>query len=716
MNTTQLHEEGIFLDALEVTDLELRHALIVKRCGSDLSLRARVIELVRLSAVGGILDDSAVRAAGMDEEQVEMPEVGAVIGNYELVEEIGVGGMGVVFKAHQKEPVSREVAIKVIKLGMDTKSVITRFEAERQAMAMMDHPFVTQVYDAGATEAGRPYFVMELVRGTAINQFCDDKRLTIDERLQLFVKACQAIQHAHEKGIIHRDVKPSNILVTEHDSNFIPKIIDFGIAKATNRQLTEQTMITHFGQMVGTPMYMSPEQAEMGDEEVDARSDIYSLGVVLYELLTSEPPFAELKNSGFPKIRDAIQTVEPDLASTRIGSLTETREVVSLNRGTDPRTLGRAVKGELDWILCRCLAKSRSERYASAGDLAREVQRYLKGETVEAAAPTISYRVNKYINRHRSVMIAGSLIAIVLIVSSIVAIRFGISANRMANRAEDAKKMTAAAEISVAKERDRAAQAEQELADLKNERRQEIAVFRELRSEDGGFLLAAGESGAGGIVQSPFELMWDVGVDGDVDHSYNDSNGTVEIDTSNYGNADGGMDALKHVESQVAGSKQGDCPHTLPGSLQTGSSKKPACSSSQIEATRRVWIREWVEWEKFTAKKRVVNNSPRKAARILQIIGEMHASNKNWENAEFFFRKAQDKLGSSLEFDSPELFRIRLLVTESMLAQKKYYSASEEIESISLDAECLIDSLPEDVEALLGRLRMEASKILGRDI
>ena len=483
MNTTQLHEESIFLEALEFADKEQREAIIADRCGDDVALRERVTELLQLNDSDCILDQDAKSLVDFDEVLESMPEIGSTIGNYKLLREIGIGGMGVVFMAQQNEPVQRKVAIKVIKLGMDTRNVIARFEAERQTLALMDHPYITQVFDAGATDSGRPYFVMELVRGTAINRYCDEKKLTIRERLQLFVRACQGVQHAHHKEIVHRDIKPTNVLVANHDGEAIPKIIDFGISKATNRQLADKTNFTHFGQMIGTPMYMSPEQAEMNESEVDTRSDIYSLGVVLYELLTGSPPFAELRESGFNKIREAIKSVEPQLASASVSGLTDNREEVAANRRTDLRTLSRAIKGDLDWILSRCLAKSRDQRYLTAGDLARDIQRYLNGEPVEAAAPTMGYRASKFVERNRVAVLTGGLIAMVLICCATVATIFGLNSMRMVARAQNAEKITRLALNDAKQNRDRAVVAEERLASMtRQQEKQKVIVYQAIPS------------------------------------------------------------------------------------------------------------------------------------------------------------------------------------------------------------------------------------------
>ena len=297
---------------------------------------------------------------------------GTVIGRYKLLEKIGEGGFGAVWLAEQQEPVRRKVALKIIKLGMDTKEVVARFEAERQALALMDHPNIARVFDGGATGSGRPFFVMELVRGVRITDYCDAKQLSTEQRLRLFMEVGQAVQHAHQKGVIHRDLKPSNVLVTEQDGRAVPKVIDFGIAKATGLQLTESTFFTRFNQLIGTPAYMSPEQAELGSQDVDTRSDIYSLGVLLYELLTGRTPFsdAELLRAGLVQVLRIIRESDPPKPSTQLSTLTQADLLaVAQRRAAEPARLNRLVRGDLDWIVIKCLEKDRARRYETANGL-----------------------------------------------------------------------------------------------------------------------------------------------------------------------------------------------------------------------------------------------------------------------------------------------------------------------------------------------------------
>jgi non-specific serine/threonine protein kinase/serine/threonine-protein kinase len=339
------------------------------------------------------------------------------IGNYRLVQKIGEGGMGEVYEAEQERPVRRKIALKIIKIGMDTKQVIARFEAERQALAMMDHANIARVYDAGATEQGRPYFVMEYVDGVPITEHCDRHRLTTRERLDLFIQVCEGVQHAHQKAIIHRDIKPTNILVTYKDGNAVPKIIDFGVAKAVEHRLTEKTAYTELGQLIGTPEYMSPEQAEMTGQNVDTRTDVYSLGVLLYELLVGALPFdpRELPHTSLDEIRRQIREVEPPKPSMKISSLDETSSESATNRRTNPDILGSLLRGDLDWITMKALEKDRARRYGTPMELAADIIRHIKNEPVQASPPSTAYRISKYVKRHTvGVVFAASALLLLL--------------------------------------------------------------------------------------------------------------------------------------------------------------------------------------------------------------------------------------------------------------------------------------------------------------
>jgi len=372
------------------------------------------------------------RAIGPSESDLLMDRTGAMIGRYKLLQKIGEGGFGTVYMAEQQEPVQRKVALKIIKAGMDTREVIARFEAERQAIALMDHPSIARVLDAGATEAGRPYFVMELVRGMPITGFCDQANLPAADRLKLFMTVCHAVQHAHQKGVIHRDLKPSNVLVTLHDGAPVPKVIDFGVAKALGQKLTDKTLFTAFHHLIGTPAYMSPEQAALSGLDIDTRADIYSLGVLLYELLTGVTPFdAEtLRKAALDEIRRMIRETEPLKPSTRLQTLGDKLIEVAKHRHTEPATLGRLVRGDLDWIVMKCLEKDRARRYETANALVTDIQRHLQNETVVARPPSNLYRFQKMVRRNRLVFTAVSAVAVALVLGVVVTTWQAIRASR----------------------------------------------------------------------------------------------------------------------------------------------------------------------------------------------------------------------------------------------------------------------------------------------
>ncbi|HEX5109057.1 MAG TPA: protein kinase [Vicinamibacterales bacterium] len=420
----------VFHDALEKTGPE-RARFVSAACADDLELRTQVEALLKahddagafLSSPTGAPDEAARAAVQL--AAGEPPEgPGARIGPYKLLQVIGEGGFGIVYMAEQEQPLRRRVALKIIKLGMDTREVIARFEAERQALALMEHPNIARVFDAGATQSGRPYFVMELVQGVPITSYCDANRLSTRERLDLFADVCKAVHHAHEKGLIHRDIKPSNVMVTLHDGIPVPKIIDFGVAKATNQRLTEKTLFTAYGQFVGTPAYMSPEQAEMSGLELDRRSDIYSLGVLVYELLTGTTPFeAEtLRQRGFLEMLRVIQEEDPPTPSARLSSLGDRLIEVAGRRHVDPAALAKLVQGDLDWIVMKAIDKDRRRRYGSALEFLNDIARYSRDEPVIARPPSAAYRLGKFAKRQRVPLLAAASVAVALAVGGVVAL------------------------------------------------------------------------------------------------------------------------------------------------------------------------------------------------------------------------------------------------------------------------------------------------------
>ncbi len=397
MSTTTQNAKAIFLEAVEHHTPEQWPALLDKTCGSDLALRQCVEDLLKAH-----LDESGLidRADVTVDFTTEQP--GQSIGPYKLREKLGEGGFGVVWAAEQQTPIRRLVALKVIKPGMDTASVIARFEAERQALAMMDHPGIAKVLDAGTTGLGRPYFVMELIPGIPITDFCDKHALDVRGRLNLFTDVCRAVQHAHQKGIVHRDIKPSNVLVAVRDDAPVPKVIDFGIAKALHGPLTDKSIYTGVFQAIGTLAYMSPEQADAGTLDIDTRADIYGLGVVLYELLTGCTPFDKqrLESAAFREACRIIREEEPPRASTKVSGLGNSAAAVAAERGTDPPRLLKLLRGDLDVILMKSLEKDRARRYDTANELAKDVERFLNHEYVLARRPTITYRMRKTLRRN----------------------------------------------------------------------------------------------------------------------------------------------------------------------------------------------------------------------------------------------------------------------------------------------------------------------------
>jgi serine/threonine protein kinase/tetratricopeptide (TPR) repeat protein len=471
--------QQIFLSAVEQHRPEDWDAYLIQACAGDDELRDQVKLLLRAHVEAG----SVPGAAASDPDQTNAYKnatetAGTAIGPYKLIEPIGEGGMGTVWMAQQTEPVKRLVAVKLIKAGMDSKQVVARFEAERQALALMDHPNIARVLDGGTTSAGRPYFVMDLVKGVPLTKYCDEHHLTPRQRLELFVPVCQAVQHAHQKGIIHRDIKPSNVLVAQYDGRPVPKVIDFGVAKAAGQQLTDKTLVTGFGAIVGTLEYMSPEQAEINQLDIDTRSDIYSLGVLLYELLAGSPPFTkkDLEKAGMLEMLRVIREQEPSKPSTKL-STADGLPTLAANRGTEPAKLTKLVRGELDWIVMKALEKDRTRRYETANGFVADVQRYLADEQVQACPPSIGYRLKKFMRRNKGPVLAASLVVLAL-VAGIIGTTWGMLEARRRAEGERLAKERAEANFALANEA-----VEKYLGTVTNHRKLNQADFHQLRKE-----------------------------------------------------------------------------------------------------------------------------------------------------------------------------------------------------------------------------------------
>jgi serine/threonine protein kinase len=492
-----MNEASIFAAALEKPSGEQRAAYLAEVCAGDEKLRRRVEALLRAHEEPDDILDLPIGNGATAACPPLSEGPGTVIGLYKLLQQIGEGGFGVVFMAEQTQPIRRTVAIKIIKPGMDTAQVIARFESERQALTLMDHPNIARVLDAGATESGRPYFVMELVKGVPITEFCDKNQFLPEARLRLFLNLCQAIQHAHHKGIIHRDIKPSNVLVTLHDGVPVVKVIDFGVAKATAQKLTEKTLFTAFGQMVGTPAYMSPEQAEMSGLDIDTRSDVYSLGVLLYELLTGTTPLEgqRLRRAGYAEMLRLIREEEAPRPSTRLSSLGGSATVLAGHRGLDVRHLVQLLASDLDWTVMKALDKDRNRRYGTPASFAEDIERYLHREPIVARPPSMTYKLKKFAQRNRTAVLASVVVAASLILGIVLTSWQAVRALAAETQASDAQ---AQAET----DRDRALDAERRASESLQQ------VIREQKLSEAAKAEANAERG-----KAQERLKWEMAMD-----------------------------------------------------------------------------------------------------------------------------------------------------------------------------------------------------------
>ena len=487
-------EPIIFAEALELETQEERDVFLASACAGDPELRHRVESLLKsheklADTATFILDRPELVHNVLGANDTVTAEIGGTIGKYKLIRLLGEGGMGLVYQAEQTEPIRRKVALKLMRPGLDGERVSLRFEAERQALALLEHPGITKVLDAGTTETGRPYFVIEFVDGASITDYCDVQKVSLDDRLKLFLEVCRAIHHAHRRGIIHRDIKPSNVLVTMRDGRAAIKVIDFGIAKSLDHVLVEKPFFTRCGELVGTPSYMSPEQATAGERDIDVRTDVYSLGVLLYELLTGGPPLDPkmLSEQGIFRTLELIGKLEPEIPSRRTASRKDdpTGLEIAQNRRTDPAGLTRFLKGDLDWILMKALARERSERYDGVADLIRDIERWMAGEPVQAAPPSLVYKTCKFVVRYRVECLVAALILVILTASTIYSTWSAMNAYAARQQAEEARQLadsrlleTIEAKKAADEERDRAIKAEKQANKLARQRQFEEAVAR----------------------------------------------------------------------------------------------------------------------------------------------------------------------------------------------------------------------------------------------
>ena len=523
----------LFLKAQEIVDESARADFLDSQCQGDAGLRGSIESMLRDSELASDffqkphgIHDAVADMAATTTRSLYAPE-GTIIDRYKLLQRIGEGGFGVVYMAEQEVPLRRQVALKVIKPGMDTREIVARFEAERQALAMMDHPNIAKVLDGGATEDHRPYFVMELVKGVPITEYCDKQNLTTKRRLELYLEVCNAVQHAHHKGVIHRDLKPSNVMITLHDGRPVPKIIDFGIAKAISQRLTEKTLFTRYGQMIGTPQYMSPEQAEMSGLDIDTRSDVYSLGVLLYELLAGATPLdaERIRSAGHAEMIRLVQEDEPQVPSLKVSSLGDESAIVARRRGVDTKSLQKTLRGDLDWIVMKAIEKDRERRYDTASSFARDIQRHLDDEDVSAGRPGAFYRTRRFIRKNRAIAFTTAIVTLALIGGTAIALAGLV-------RAVHERDLATIAKRDADQQRDLAVQAREQL-NRTNEQLKQVLYDQAIADATGGnhenTITAVKQLRKAGMSESRLQVLlgnlnrWDGNVEDALSH-YNTAN------------------------------------------------------------------------------------------------------------------------------------------------------------------------------------------------
>jgi serine/threonine protein kinase len=636
MSANRDREEEIFDAARELAPDE-RAAYLAERCGQDADLHQRIEGMLAADGAAGDFfkthdapSPTVILADASRSPSIEKP--GDRIGRYKLLQQIGEGGMGLVYMAEQDQPVRRSVALKIIKLGMDTRQVVARFEAERQALAMMNHPHIAKVFDAGATDSGRPYFVMELVRGISITEYCDKNCLPTRERLDLFILVCQAVQHAHQKGVIHRDLKPSNILVTLNDGVPWPMVIDFGIAKATNQRLTEKTLFTDFAQMIGTPAYMSPEQAEMSKLDVDTRTDIYALGVLLYELLTGSTPFStkELLSLGYREMQRTIAEREPPRLSTRLSTMAnEERTVVAKNRSVDGSALAKLFRGDLDWIVMKCLEKDRTRRYETANGLAADIQRHLKCEPVVARPPSRLYEFQKTVRRHKfGFAAAGALVMMLLlgVIGSTWQAMRATRAEREQSRLREAAQKAQATEAALRLK----AEADEKKAETEAARSKQVAQFMMdmLNGVGPGVALGRDTKLLREILDQTARRLNDLKGQPAVEADLRSVLGGVYYELGESQSSEAMYRAALALRLEIRGNKHGDVARSL---SDVGEALR---KQSRYDEAEPLFV------EALAMQRELLGNSDPEVARTLYRLGMIHTRQQQGTKAEPLFREA----------------------------------------------------------------------------